>query len=594
MSHINKLCLMGLCLIWTNTIAGDTSETGLFQLSGRWYLQRGATTHGPILPDSIVVRRTDRQAVTLQTLQARGYSLVIKVTELCPAYYLLKTSSINSYNLYQALSTDLDYDLVDYDRVGELSTGASSGSGDGNLVGITCASGTIFEGEPTCIERPDGYPNDAGFKYQTYLALHRVLDAWDLSRGDSSIVLAVVDSGIDINDQDLYGNIYVNPEEDLNGNGRPDFTSVGAGGDLDGQDNDANGFKDDLSGWNFACGDHYPHSFKLSHGTSVASIAAGMGNSCNGICGIAGGWGTGYRPHEEGTFVKGVSLMPIRVADEDGLFAVSSAVLGIRYAAENGARIINTSLGWNEDLQWVRDCLGDLMATHDFALVGAGGNSDANNPGIQYPAAYPGVITVSVCDLDGSAPVTGYRKGPSVNLIAQSPVLADTTDRFNNCGFATTGRGGVDNPECFSGSSAASPQVSGTVGLMLSVNPFLTRDEVIFILDATAMKIEMQGYYFTCASGYGTLDAFAAVNEALNRDIPDTLSLNNSISTGYVGKAYQTITTGGPFLLASGRQAVLHAGERIVLGPGTRILNGSNFNADVGYHETCPTLTQVD
>lgn len=594
MSQIHKLCLMGLCLIWTNTIAGETSENGLFQRFGRWYLQDGSTTLGPILPDSIVVRRTDRQAVTLQSLQARGYSLVTKVTELCPTYYVLKISSTNSYNLYQALSSDLDYDLVDYDRLGQLSAGPTPGSGDGNLVGLNCASGTIFEGEPTCVERPDGYPNDSGFKYQTYLVLHRVLDAWDLSRGDSSIVLAVVDSGIDINDQDLYQNIHVNPNEDLNHNGRPDFMSVNAGGDLDGLDNDDNGFTDDLCGWNFACGDHLPHSFKLSHGTSVASIAAGMGNSCRGICGIAGGWGTGYRPYEEGTFVKGVSVMPIRVVDEDGMFAVSSAVLGIRYAVENGARIVNTSLGWNEDLQWVRDCLGELMSTHDFVLVGAGGNSDANYSGIQFPAAYPGVVTVGVCDFDGSAPVTGYRKGPSMNLIAQSPVLADVTNRFNNCGSATMGRGGVDNPDCFSGSSAASPQVSGTVGLMLSVNPFLTRDEVMFILDATAMKVDMQGNYHTCASGYGALDAFAAVNEALSHAIPETLSLNATISSGYVGKAYQSITTGGLFLLQNGQQAVLHAGEQIVLGPGTRILSGSNFHADVGYHETCPTLTQTD
>ena len=89
-------------------------------------------------------------------------------------------------------------------------------------------------------------PGDPMFNQQWNLTKVKMPEAWDISTGNSSIILGVIDSGIKYTHEDIDGNIWINPSEDRNGNGLPDFYSYSQGGDLDGIDNDGNGYVDDL------------------------------------------------------------------------------------------------------------------------------------------------------------------------------------------------------------------------------------------------------------------------------------------------------------------------------------------------------------
>src|SRR5262249_24437166 len=136
--------------------------------------------------------------------------------------------------------------------------------------------------------------------------------AWDLQTGQKSVVVAILDSGIDYNHLDLRYNIWSNSGE-IPGNGI---------------DDDHNGYLDDVRGWNFVSSNNDPQDDN-SHGTHVAGTIGAAGNNALGVVGIC--WN--------------VKLMPVKIGDEFGLIYTSDAVEGFDYARQNGAQIINCSFG---------------------------------------------------------------------------------------------------------------------------------------------------------------------------------------------------------------------------------------------------------
>ncbi|MFP4316764.1 MAG: S8 family serine peptidase [Desulfovibrionales bacterium] len=224
--------------------------------------------------------------------------------------------------------------------------------------------------EPNYIVRPMGVPNDLYFDRQWALkntgqrisgskgtkgADIAACSGWEEETGDSSMVVAVIDTGISWHHPDLAENIWSNPGE------VPD----------NGVDDDANGLVDDVRGWDFVHGDKDPTD-SYGHGTHVAGIIGAEGDNNIGIAGVS--WDVG--------------LMPLRALNANGVGYHSDILAAMEYAMANNARIINASYGKESYSQLEFDALARAQEA-GILVVAAAGNSAADvNAGPFYPAAY--------------------------------------------------------------------------------------------------------------------------------------------------------------------------------------------------------------
>ena len=206
-----------------------------------------------------------------------------------------------------------------------------------------------------------------------------------MTTGSPAIVIALVDSGIALTHPDLASKVWVNQGE-IPGNGL---------------DDDHNGKVDDVNGWHFfqqwTPDGYIPTENAIvwddyGHGTHVAGIAAAASNNGIGIAGIS--WGA--------------RVMPVKVLDQDGDGWYSDIAAGITYAVDNGARIINLSLGGAEASRMLCDATA-YAQQKGALLVAAAGNGAA---AVYYPAACDGVLAVASTDrvdLRPLHPILGHR-----------------------------------------------------------------------------------------------------------------------------------------------------------------------------------------
>lgn len=327
-------------------------------------------------------------------------------------------------------------------------------------------------------------PNDQLYSNQaSYLSQLNLPAAWDLATGSNQVIVAVLDSGLDVTHPEFAGRLWENPLD--NGS--------------DGIDRDGNGCVNDRYGCriiNFdksretRCGyknsdhtgaisdDHGDASEIGSHGTLVSGVIGAAGNNGVGVTGVA--WN--------------VRLMTVKVLDcgtnVDGsprgdMFNVAE---GIQYAIRNGARIINLSLATTAgsqlgDIPFLRDML-QLAQNNGVIVVAAAGNHSvgAAEVGTGYPAAYtqfPSLIAVGASDnLNGNVWASYSNYGPAVDFAAPGNRIVSTA-RSNL---------GLSNPyaEAFGGTSFSTPLVSGMFALMMSRNSRLSAAEYIQIARDTA------------------------------------------------------------------------------------------------------------
>ncbi len=289
--------------------------------------------------------------------------------------------------------------------------------------------------------------------------------AWDLVRGASAIVVAVVDSGADLAHPDLNGVFWTNPLEV-------------AGNDLD---DDGNGYVDDVRGWNFVAGNNLPQD-DLGHGTHVTGIAAASTNNGIGIAGIAGG----------------IKVMPVKVLDSSNSGTWANVAQGVIYATDMGVKAINLSLGGLTPSATI-DAAVQYARSHGVLVIAAAGNGATSDP--FYPAAYEGVLGVAAT-VPGGARWTLSNFGSYVDLAAPGSTVYSTYWK------STTG----STYQFSSGTSMATPMMTGVAALVWSENPALTADQVAAILTSTATDLGDPGWdqYY----GYGQVDAQAAVQAA--------------------------------------------------------------------------------
>ena len=307
-----------------------------------------------------------------------------------------------------------------------------------------------IEVEPLLRVRASGAPNDPRYPYQWNLQGLDMPAAWDSSQGEGAVI-AVLDTGV---------------SEKLDG-----FAPLLEGYDIT---RDRPGAPDD--GW---------------HGTHVAGVVAQATNNGEGVAGIA--------PR--------ATILPVKVLDAKGGGNSVHLAEGIRWAVDNGADIINLSLGLDQPSSPVEQAC-DYARDNGVLVVAATGNDGLRQ--VQYPAAYEGVIAVAAVDLNYE--VTDYSNvGPSVDLVAPGGDLGADLD----------GDGLVDgimqaaklNGEwqyvLAEGTSVATPHVSGTAALLFAngvTDPERIRDQLL----GTAEDLGDAGH--DPMTGWGLLDPVSALS----------------------------------------------------------------------------------
>ena len=299
-------------------------------------------------------------------------------------------------------------------------------------------------------------PNDPKYPEQWSLPLMKLPQAWAIEKGDRSVVIAIIDSGIDYRHNDLAPKAWINPRE------IPE----------NGLDDDGNGYIDDVYGWDFTDapnlqaegdyleGDNEPID-ESGHGTHVAGIAGAMPNNGIGIAGVA--WECPLMAIRAGLSLGGRS----RMQDDDS----ASAIV---YAADNGASVINMSWGSERRSFVIQDVI-DYAYARGTVLVAAAGNSQ--KPAAIFPAAYRKVIAVASTEQNQQR---FYQSnfGASVDIGAPGNVILSTQ---------------IDNQyRLLTGTSMASPHVAGVAALLLAKRPALTHEEVRHILINTADPVHRE------------------------------------------------------------------------------------------------------
>ena len=176
-------------------------------------------------------------------------------------------------------------------------------------------------------------------------------EAWSVSTGSADVLVAVIDTGVELAHPDLAANIWVNEGEDC------------PGCRTNGTDDDGNGYVDDWRGWDFVNGDNNPTD-DMGHGTHVSGTIAAVGNNGLGVAGVT--WST--------------KIMPLKFLSAAGTGTVADAISAILYANANGAAILNSSWGGDEFSQALLDAIEQTDA-NGALFVAAAGNSYVNTAG---------------------------------------------------------------------------------------------------------------------------------------------------------------------------------------------------------------------
>lgn len=317
--------------------------------------------------------------------------------------------------------------------------------------------------------------------------------AWDITTGSSEVVVAVIDTGVDVNQPDLAGNIWSNPKEKQ-----------------DGVDNDKDGFIDDLNGWNFV--DNNPNvrpipseqstKIGLSHGTVVAGLIGATGNNYLGTAGVS------WR----------VRIMPLKILDEAGNGDSDAAVKAIDYAILHKADIINLSfVGPTPSLNFIQAIRRAYRA--GIPVIAAAGNGPEGAVGVnldetpQYPVCFDDplreedwVIGVAALGENGLlAPFSNYG-ARCLDLATPGWHIPSTLYFEPNQGYDSLVGGS------WSGSSIAAPFVAGAAALIKGLQPTWGTNEIRKALVNTVDPLPGNDKLL---AGRGSLNIYSAVKYAL-------------------------------------------------------------------------------
>ncbi|MFN8496295.1 MAG: S8 family serine peptidase [Anaerolineae bacterium] len=288
--------------------------------------------------------------------------------------------------------------------------------------------------------------NDPKLSSQYHIAKMSVPSAWDVTHGDN-VVIGIVDTGADFTHPDLSGKFASN-------------------------------------GWDFVNNDNSPQDDQ-GHGTHVSGIAAAATN--NGV----GGAGVGYN----------AKILPVKALDSNGSGSYSAIANGITWATDNGAKIINMSLGGSYQSQTL-DAATTYAWNHGVVVIAAAGNSNTSSP--SYPAMSPYVIGIGATDEnDQRASFSNY--GQNADVAAPGTNILSTV------------MGG--NYQAWNGTSMASPNAAGVAALIAASHPTWTNAQIRSALETTTDNTNAGA---PIPLGYGRINAARAVGSAGSQPPPTT------------------------------------------------------------------------
>ncbi|MEW6061311.1 MAG: S8 family serine peptidase [Bacteroidota bacterium] len=365
-------------------------------------------------------------------------------------------------------------------------------------------------------------PNDPLYNQIYPLAIVKADTAWEIQKGDSTVLIGIIDSGVDWDHPDLASVIWNNADE-IQGNGI---------------DDDGNGYIDDTRGWDFVANvsdaisgedgtteDNNPMDFD-GHGTHVSGIAAGATNNGVGISSL--GWGC--------------RIMPLRCGwhSTDGNGYVSSlyASKAYKYAADNGAAVCNQSSGTSEVvLEGAR-----YAFKNGVVIVNSAGNSNSDFAGLL--GAEPWALSVAATNSnDNRASYSSYNA--KVDISAPGGDFSSG----NRKGFLST----VVHPSSFfsnqqyvefQGTSMASPFVAALAGLVKSKNKSWSPAQVMFQITGTADNIDAKNPSYVGKLGYGRINAYRALTETPAPPKPNLEFVSFSIDDAVGGNGNGVLEAG--------------------------------------------------
>ena len=388
-------------------------------------------------------------------------------------------------------------------------------------------------------------PNDVLFPQEWWLQKVAAPQAWDLTTGSSRVVVNVNDTGIDYTHPDLYLNVWLNQNEipfavggkglrDADNDGLITFWDLNAlkggrlvngefardvnangyvdAGDLlndprweNGVDDGGNGYVDDLVGWDFFDNDNDPMDEHF-HGTFCAGIIGTVGNNTEGGVGVA------WR----------VQLMATKGGGKKGGGAAPEMAAGIRYAADNGARVSNNSWRYTNSTKGTLALLNgavDYAAAKDMLFVAAAGNESWDNDvagnGQAFPASLPqpNIIAVAASTTDDQLASFSTYGLTTVDLAAPGEEVGGTMPLFVDPAFPYA---------LGSGTSFAAPHVAGAAALLLARNPNLSYAQ---LKDAILSSVDpLPAFTGKTVSG-GRLNVYRALSA-----VPAATSANTTVA----------------------------------------------------------------
>ncbi|MCM0591211.1 MAG: S8 family peptidase [Gloeotrichia echinulata DEX184] len=341
--------------------------------------------------------------------------------------------SLNGRSSSQITNNDLKTNDADVQQTSSdvSTTSYSSNSGYG-LVNAGAAVAKAI-GQNTFADVPDLGGKNWGAD------MVKAPEAWTKGYTGKGVVVAVVDTGVDYNHEDLRDNIWTNTKEIAD----------------NGIDDDGNGYIDDVRGWNFIENTNEVLD-KNGHGTHVSGTIAGENNDY-GVTGIA------YDS----------KIMSVKVLNDSGSGSYSGIANGIYYAVNNGANVINLSLGSNFPNSTLESAI-EYASRKGVVVVMAAGNN--GYPITSYPATYADKWGIAVGAVDRNNNMADFSNEPGISQLAY--VTAPGVDIYSSVPG--------NKYAYYKGTSMATPHVAGVVALMLSANRNLTDAQVRQIITQTA------------------------------------------------------------------------------------------------------------
>ncbi len=475
------------------------------------------------VPDRIVV--TLKPGVAFSTDKSAG---VTKAQVPALAELVAQFKVNNMEQLYAGLTTRMaDKSAKDiFDRTIAIDFPAEMGLQ--KVKEAFAASGLVDDVRLVDICRNYAYlPNDPGLTgnqwYVRNMALGgadvRALGAWNQSLGDSNIIVAIVDSGVDWHHPDLGG---TGPDQ-VNGAIWTNWVEYYG---TPGVDDDSNGKIDDIRGWDFvnvpgqgypdeddATPDNDPMDYE-SHGTACAGTVAGIGNNSQGIAGVA----------------HGCKIMPVRVGwlpdgETGGVVRMDFASQGILYAANNGAKVINCSWG---STSYLSLSVSSAVSAGVVIVTAAGNDNTDNDSGLGVPSylsTHPDVLSVAATQQnDAKASFSNF--GSWVELSAPGVDIYSTwyTPSTDTHSYATV-----------NGTSFSSPITCGAIALIWSANPGLSRTGVMTALLNSCDNIDAINPTYAGQLGDGRINLLKALGDNVQRfpdEFPTAFDAINEASSG--------------------------------------------------------------